>query len=233
MRVASVCNAYNEERFIAPHLDHLPDWVEEKLVLVSSRPWYGDDVDQDLTYEKADSQATVLRYPWKNESEQRNAGQAYLYDYDWILNLEPDEFFSNEDWEKLHKFLETAPGQAYTVKQRVFWGKGFESDPSEDFVPIIATRPNVLFAEKRNVNTRWETIPDITLLHFAWARTDEEIWKKISHYSHAVDFDIDKWYKEVWLARKTENVHPTTASAIPKLKKAVLPPEIERLNLWP
>lgn len=235
MKVASVCCVYNEKSFLEKHLRHMPDWVDEQVCLISAVPWYGDVLEDDGSEQIANSVgAKVLKYPWPNEVNQRNAGQDYLSNYDWILNLEPDEFLSNEDWSKLYDFLQTADKPAYAIKQRIFWGHGMESDPPEDFVPIIATRPTVRFVEKRNIDSQWETMPeDIKLLHFAWARTDEEIWKKISHYSHAVDFDIDKWFKEVWLARKTENVHPTTPEAIPKLIKAVLPPEIEALDLWP
>lgn len=235
MRVATVCLVYNEAHYLPRHLKNIPDWVEENLVLVSAKPWYGEELPDDGSAKIAeDMGATVLKYPWKDEVVQRNAGQDYLGEYDWILNIEPDEFLSNDDWEKLRVFLETATAPAYAIKQRIFWGKGFESDPPEDFVPIIITRPTVKFVEKRNINSRWEVLPDdIKLLHFAWARTDDEIWKKISHYSHAVDFDIDAWFQDVWLARKTENVHPTTPEAIPKLIPAVLPPEIEALDIWP
>lgn len=234
MRVGLVANAYNEATFLPKFLNHIPDWVEEKLVLITDPPWYGDKLEDDGSAKLAkEAGATVLKYPWPNEIDQRNAGQDYFNEYDWVLNLEPDEFLSNENWNKLYRFLLVADKPAWAIKQRVFWGHGMESDPPEDFVPIIATRPTVRFIDKRNVNTQWDVLPDMTLLHFAWARTDKEIWKKISHYSHAVDFDIDKWFKEVWLARKTENVHPTTPSAIPRLIKAKLPKEIEALDLWP
>lgn len=235
MRVGLVANAYNEARFLKPFLKHIPDWVETKVVLITDPPWYGDKLEDDGSKDIAqENGAFVLKYPWPNEVDQRNAGQDYLSDYDWVLNLEPDEFLSKGDWAKLYDFLDTATGEAYVVKQRIFWGDGYESDPPEDFVPIIVTRPTVRFVDKRNVGSPWTYLPDdITLLHFAWARTDEEIWKKISHYSHAVDFDIKDWYENVWLARKTENVHPTTPSAIPRLIKAKLPKEIEELNLWP
>lgn len=234
MKVASVLTCFNEERFIKKHLDHIPDWVEEKVVLLSEEPWYGTNDEPDKSEELAiEAGATLLKYKWLTETSQRNAGQEYLDDYDWILNLEPDEFLSNEDWNKLREFLEDATGDAYAINQRVFWGQGYESDPPEDFVPIIVTRPKVRFIDKRCIDSNWSVLPDITLLHFAWARTDKEIWKKISHYSHAVDFDINDWYQNVWLARKTENVHPTTPEAIPRLKKAILPKEIEELDLWP
>lgn len=236
MRIASVCTVFNEERFLPKHLSHMPDWVKEQVVLLSAKPWYGSD-DKPDNSEKIASEvgATVIKYEWPDETQQRNAGQDYLSGYDWILNLEPDEFFDDATWERLHQFiLNEAAEPAYAVKQRIFWGKGLESDPPEDFVPIILTRPSVHFVDKRVIDSGWQTMPDdITLLHFAWARSDAEIWKKISHYSHAVDFDIDAWYKDVWLAGKIENVHPTTPEAIPRLIPAILPPEIAALDLWP
>lgn len=234
MKIASVCTAYNEERFIVPHLTHMPDWVSKQVVLLSEKPWYGEEEEPDQTEELAkDAGAVVIKHPWSNEHDQRNAGQEYLQDFDWILNLEPDEFLSDDDWQKLYDFLKDAEYPSYAINQRVFWGNGYESDPPEDYKPLIITRPSVRFVEKRNVDSPWSVLPDITLLHFSWARTDKEVWKKISHYSHAVDFDIEKWYETVWLSRATENVHPTTPEAIPRLKKAILPPEIERLKLWP
>lgn len=236
MRVASVATVFNEERFLLKHLQHMPDWVEEQVVLLSAKPWYGTNDEPDKSEEQArEHGATVIKYEWPNEMEQRNAGQDYLSDYDWILNLEPDEFLDDENWKRLKEFIDSTPTlNAYTCfQQQIYWGKGFAADPPEDFVPIILTRPSVRFVDKRVISSMWDRIPELILHHFAWARTDAEIWKKISHYSHAVDFDIDKWYKEVWLARRTENTHPTTPSAIPRLIKAKLPPEIEKLKLWP
>lgn len=235
MKIASVCTVFNEERFIGNHLAHMPDWVKEQVVLLSEHPWYGTDDPADASEEIArEHGATVLKHHWLNEVDQRNAGQEYLSDYDWILNLEPDEFLSDDSWQRLYEYLELASEPAYAIKQRIFWGQGFESDPPEDFVPIIATRPEVRFVDKRVIDSSWAILPaKIQLLHFAWARTDDEIWKKISHYSHAVDFDTEKWFNEVWLARKTENVHPTSPESIPRLVKAVLPPEIDKLDLWP
>lgn len=236
MRVASVCTVFNEARFLPKHLSHMPDWVEEQVVLLSAKPWHGSHDEPDDSEKIANEMgATVLKHEWPDEVEQRNTGQEYLNDYDWILNLEPDEFLDEDNWKRLKDFLESNPPlPAYTCfQQQIYWGKGFAADPPEDFVPIIATRPEVRFIEKRVINSPWERIPSLILHHFAWARTDAEIWKKISHYSHAVDFDIDDWFQNVWLARKTENVHPTTPEAIPKLIRAILPPEIERLSPWP
>ncbi len=49
MKYGSVSIAYNEPRFIAPHLKHIPDWVNEKIVLNSTEPWSGVPVENDTT----------------------------------------------------------------------------------------------------------------------------------------------------------------------------------------
>ena len=238
MRVGLVSNAYNEARFLDKFLPHIPSWVEEKLVLATNPPWYGDALPEDGTEAIAKKHgATYFEFPWQTEHEQRNFGQSYFAEFDWVLTIEPDEFLSDEGWEDLHTFLEGNPeAPSYAVKQRVFFGSGYESDPSEDFVPIIVTRPTVRFVDKRNVDGRWAVLgDDIELLHWAWGRTSSEIWKKISHYSHRHDFDIRSWFTEVWLKanENSTNLHPTTPESIPRLKKAVLPPEIDRLGLFP
>jgi len=232
MRYGSVCLAYNEPRMIAKHLKHIPDWVDDKLVLVSESPWFGEPVANDRTAELAYPYARVIQSHWENEEDQRNTGQALHHDKDWIIVLDPDEYFSDENWAKLKDFLETTEADAAIVDhQRVFY-KDKEVYPCHDYQQLIAVRPSVSFVEKRIANKGYTTAP-VELLHFSWAKTDEEIWSKISHYAHAEDFDIKDWYENVWLAGKTTNLHPVTPSALPALIDAVLPPEIEALQLWP
>ena len=74
-------------------------------------------------------------------------------------------------------------------------------------------------------------IAPVELLHFSWARTDKEILSKITHFAHADEFDTDKWYKEVWLANKTENLHPKSPETLKGLIDRELPKEIEELGL--
>lgn len=232
MRFASVSIAYHEPRFIAPYLDHIPHWVEENLVLVSSTPWQGEPLGEDKTPEIAeDHGGTVIVHDWPSEEAQRNAGQEYLWDYDWIIVLDPDEFLSDKDWNRLKTFLETAEGDAYVVDhQRVFY-KDKEVSPHSDYQMLIAVRPSVRFIDKRVCDSAYGVAP-IELLHFSWARTDEEILSKITHYAHAHEL-IPNWYTDVWKTDKTTNLHPKTPETLAALIDPVLPPEIERLKLWP
>ena len=231
MGLVTIC--YNEERFIKPFLEHIPDWVDEKIVLVSTKPWQGVADPEDSTAEIArNAGATVISNYWQSESEQRNTGQALLTDYDWVIVLDPDEFLDHQGWSSLRMACETKTGDAYVVRhQRVFY-KNKEVYPHTDYQQIILVKPTVAFPHARNVNRPYDEIP-VELYHFSWARTDEEVWSKISHYTHANEMDIEKWYRDVWLADKTTNLHPMSPEALSALVPAKLPPELESLKLWP
>jgi hypothetical protein len=232
MRLAIETIAYHEERFISRFIQHYQDKVETILVLHSTKPWNGEDEPYDRTANIARSLgAEVVDFDWTNETDQRNAGIDILSDYDWVLVLDPDEFISDRDWDKMVDLLEVAEAPAYVVQhQRVFW-KDKEVFPHSDYQQIIAVRPDVRFVENRVINSLYGELP-IDLLHFSWARTDEEVLRKITHYAHAKEL-IPNWYEDVWLSNKTQNLHPKSPETLAALVTATLPAEIEGLELWP
>jgi glycosyltransferase involved in cell wall biosynthesis len=233
MKVGLITLAFNEERFIKPFLKHIPDWIDEKVVLVSSKPWQGEYELPDKTDEIAkELGATVIVNNWPDEATQRNSGLDMLSDCDWVVVLDPDEFLDNKGWQDIKLSCEFNKDDAYVIKhQRVFY-KDKEVSPHTDYQQIILVKPHVRFLFARNVDRGFQELP-IELYHFSWARTDKEVWSKISHYSHANEMDIEKWYNEVWLSNKKTDLHPNTPDTLKALIPAKLPPEIERLKLWP
>jgi len=234
MKLGCVGVAYWEPRFITPYIESMQNRVDEVLILNSIKPWQGDFDPGDKTAEIAeDLGATVIRYDWKTEQDQRNAGQEYFSDKDWVIVLDPDEFLTTGEWNKLIAFLETTDEDAYVCKaQNTYWKKGFVIEPREDYKQIIAVRPNVRFVDKRVVNGVWGYAP-VTLDHFSWARTDDECWKKITHYSHAHEFDPAEWFGNVWQSDRLTNLHPLTPKALKEAIPVILPKELEDLRLWP
>ena len=237
MRVGIVAVAYNEERLIGKHLSHIPNWVDEKLVLLSLTPWHGGYETPDKTDEIArEKGATVIVYAWPDEAEQRNAGQEYFADKDWIIVLDPDEFLDREGWENLERFIYGTPNQDAFVAhtQLTYWKSGYRIDPPEDYKQIILVKPSVRFVDKRVVDSSYGRVP-LILHHLSWAKTDDEVRSKINHYSHANEFDRYEWYEKVWKkwTPEMENLHPLTPEALKKAIPAELPKELERLRLWP
>lgn len=239
MNLGLITVAYREGRFIKKFLRHVPHWVDRKVVLLSRKPWFGAETPDDGTFDavaepKGGDGIPVLG-TWETEHDQRNTGLALLDDCDWIIVLDPDEFLSNEDWNKLYGFLEETEADAVVCEgQHTYWKDGWVADPPKDYQMLIAVRPHVKFVDKRVVNTAYVEAP-VWVHHFSWARTDKEVWSKISHYAHAEDFDIKAWYKNVWKKWKPgmKDVHPTTPDTLHDFKKAELPPEIKELKLWP
>lgn len=235
MKLATLAVAYNEQRLIEKHLKHIPEWIDKKLVLVSAVPWHGDYELPDNTDKLASKYADVIVYPWENEAEQRNAGLDYLSDYDWVIILDPDEFLDNTGWENLREYLKYTDHEALVCDyQLTYWKDGYVADPPRDYQMLIAVKPSVRFAEKRVVDTGYGVAP-VKVHHFSWARTDDEVWSKITHYEHSKDFDTLRWFNEVWMNWKlgVKDVHPTTPDTLHDFKKAKLPKELERLDLWP
>lgn len=228
--------AYCEERFIPKFIQSMADRVDEIVVLNSTIPWYGDRDRVDNTATIARSLgATVFQEHWLTEEDQRNAGQEYCSDYDWVICLDPDEFMTDDQWETLITFLEKAPLNAYvTGMQHTLWKRGYVIDPPEEYKQIIAVRPSVRFTDKRVVNNAWGHTPT-ELYHFSWARTDEECWRKINSYGHANEFDPLRWFSEVWMdwTPEMQNLHPLSPEALKQAFRIKLPKELEDLDLWP
>lgn len=233
MRLACVTIAYKEERFIPKFIQAMQDRVEEIIVLNSVAPWNGEPEIDHTAAIAASLGATVIQDDWRTEAEQRNAGQEYCSGYDWIITLDPDEYILDADWDKLVAFLETAQLDAYvTGMQHTLWKKGYVIDPPEDYRQIIAVKPTVRFADKRVVDSPWDFTPT-DLWHASWARTDAEVWRKITTYGHAGEFDPFEWFSNVWSSEVLENLHPLTPEALKKAIRIELPEELQRLDLWP
>ncbi len=233
MRISIETIAFQEPRLIPKFIQHYQNKVDEIVVLNSTVPWNGESDADDKTGAIARSLgATVIEYNWPDETSQRNAGLDYLGDVDWVIVVDPDEFISDEDWGKLLFCLEKAEAPAYVVEhQRVFW-KHSEVFPHNDYQQIIAVKPKeVRFVDKRVINTIYGVAP-VDLLHFSWARTNDEVLKKLTHYSHADEL-LKGWYENVWLADAKTNLHPKDPEVLAALIPAKLPPEIEALDLFP
>lgn len=232
MKLACVSIAYCEERLIVPFIQAMQDRVDEIVVLNSTSPWYGEPEKDNTAIIAHSLGATVIQGDWRSEEEQRNAGQEYCADYDWVIVLDPDEYILEAEWQKLLEFLESAPLPAYVPKmQHTMWKKGYVIDPPEDYKQIIAVKPDVRFVDKRVIDSPWGLAP-VDLWHFSWARSDAEVWRKINSYGHSQEFDVLRWFSEVWMDWTPEmlDLHPLTPPALKKALRIDLPEELRKLG---
>ena len=212
MKAAACIVAYNEHRYIAACLKQIPPWVKRIVVLESDLPWNGTPSDDAGLTKNAILGSGVpsvehIRLNWRSEAIQRNWGLGLLYEYDWVLVLDADEFYSTEDWEKMRVFMEKMCGNrevptvgAKSVK--TYWkNTDYCLFPEDTHNPIVAVNPKVfVFHDKRSGGTSDGIyVIDITMHHLSWVKSDGEVWQKIHNWAHSNDFDKQSWYNDVWM----------------------------------
>lgn len=215
--------AHRESEFIEACLKNWEGVVDKRLVLVSSRAWNGDSNQDDGTIKIANQFADeVVVGEWKSEAEQRSWGLARLYDYDYVLIVDADEFYTKEDQKKIIAALDRPIHLEYTpdinntrkvpafkcAHITTYWKNSeYVYEPEDKHKPIIAVDPKQLYCyEHRQFKYPYSQFAacdyapqiDVTCHHFSFAKSDEKVKEKIQSFSHASDIH-QKWYENVWL----------------------------------
>ena len=212
MTVAACICVYNETTLLKACLRQFPEWVTKITVLVSEVPWFGIKSEKacqtrDILKSWPDSRVEAIKMHWKTEQDQRNWGLGRLSEFDWVLTLDADEYFSKEGWQCVKDTLESAAYSDMVVARMKTYWKTPEWIwlPADRHMPTIAVRPKkTSFFDKRQMTCKEHRILAQEMHHFSWVRTDEEVLQKIQNYMHAPDFDQQSWYVTVWKAWKPE-----------------------------
>lgn len=218
--------AHKEKDIIAQAVKQWKGWVDKILVLVSTRSWNGNSTGDDGTIALVNKLADeVVVGEWKTESEQRNWGLARLYDYDYVIMVDPDEFFTDEDKKKiideLNKpvHLEYTPDfqnlskvPAFKYKNILTYWKTLDYvlDPPDEYKNTIIIDPKQLICDHHRQYkppySQYATTPyapelDITIHHMSWVKSNAKAKEKIESFSHAESIHKD-WFENVWLKWK-------------------------------
>lgn len=218
MTVAACICVYNETTLLKACLKQFPEWVSKITVLVSELPWFGRQSETahktwEILQEWPDKRVEAIKMHWKTEQDQRNWGLGHFSEFDWVLILDADEYFTGEGWDVLYGGMSewrqtdmiVAPMKTYWKTPEWVW------KPADLHMPAVAVRPRkTAFFDKRQTTTNVHRILPIDMHHFSWVRTDEEVLQKIQNYMHAPDFDGKNWYDTVWKAWEPsmKGLHP-------------------------
>ena len=170
--------------------------------------------------------------PMDNDTRERNVLSTELHDFDYIISIDSDELLLNEadlfDWLRRQKTQDVCIlGSWINVYKELddaylVIGDGTKGGIELGDVPIITDR------SERFVNARWTkqnyVMSPAVLLHFSWARSEPELRKKLSNWSHSDDFTT-KHHLDLWLnvnqknygSAAYRNFHPVTPSEWPSL----------------
>lgn len=239
MRIGIVTPVFNEKEYIVPCIKQFDGFNFPHLILVSSKPWRGDYI-QDETWALAkanlDNGHVVIDH-WEEAADQYNHGISYLQDlgFDWALIVDADEFYAPWDIGRLVGEIRNAPKEIEAIRttdMSVYWKTtDYRLTPIQRDNPIIAVRTDIRFDYIRNPKEVNSLFSDVEMHHFSYVRNNEQMRMKMSRSAHSHEFDLDKWYNEKWLkwTEDMEDLHPVVPS---QFKKAVLypaPGHIKRL----
>jgi len=234
MRIAALTIAYNEEQLITGCIECLKPFVEEHIVLISDKPYFGEAEKPDKTKEIAESLgAGVVNGQWSLDHHQRNTGIAFLQDYDWIICTDADMWFTKKDAAGLILLLNASKKRKYVtafiINQIAYWRDIDHVLINDDFQPVIAVKPSVRFRHIGTVNCPICIVPkDVSVVHHINWCEPKDVWKKITTYPHAPEIENKKrWYKHSYLGWK-EGEDAVLPDKKLKVVKQSLPDELKQ-----
>lgn len=232
IKLNSVTLALNDEDTIAGTINCLKPFVDRHLVLISEKSYYGDVLDNGETEKVCDKLGVeTIKGFWKLDHFQRSLGNQMVSDCDWVMTLDSDEMIDSDNMKKLIKLMEDAPSDVYAIGVRpevYFKTTDYVLRPIPDYIPIIATRPFVRFPYIRNIDHPFKLVDDIIMHHVSWA-SPKDVYKKVTCYAHATDFDGKNWYEKHYKDIIPENNKTIELpNSMYVLKYQPLPEELKR-----
>jgi hypothetical protein len=168
-------------------------------VLISETPYFGEAKPPDRTEQICEEHGCeVIKGTWELDHMQRTLGNKMCMDCDWVLGFDSDEMMTAEHMEKLISFLKhDAQADAIGMQEIVYFKTtDWIIDPQSGYEPIIAMRPDVKFTYIRNIDRCFQVYKG-DMHHVSWS-APKDIYKKVTNYAHATDFDGGKWYREYY-----------------------------------
>jgi glycosyltransferase involved in cell wall biosynthesis len=231
--VAVITNAFRETETIKHCIKQFKPFNLFHVVLCNNVSWNGD-LKQDDTPKMAKKYGAslVVEGPFTTEAQQFNYGLSLLQDYKMVIICDADERYEQDDIRKFIEMLENCEADAVkTASMSVYW-KDTEHRiiPDQNDNPTIAVKPIVRFIKARSCDAKIISWMPITLHHFSYVRSDEDMLKKITTFSHSDEFNLMQWYNDKWLDWDEESLdlHPVVPS---QFKQAVWNPAPEGIKL--
>jgi hypothetical protein len=220
-----------QSKWIMRNLENTHPHVDNIYLAYSKFPWsynsearttYTNEVDLDsIQNSKYADKITIIEGDWPTDGEQRNAclEQAKKDKIDFLIAQDTDEFIFHDDYEKLKWLINSNPNyDAYNLPHYDFWksfnyilmhhNTGRNAGLGQKIINVHTTQ---LYDYYLNTHpNKSAALMEIYYYHGAYVLSNEEVYRKIKTWGHTNDFDVDKWYNEVWLnwTLESKNLHP-------------------------
>ena len=248
--LAAVYCVYDDTRWLKASVESVYSACDRIYFLVGSKPWNGEGGSNEDTLSvisslaDPESKIEIIKGEWPSEEAQRNAGLEILSGagFDYCLVVDADEVYDEAQLEAMLRLVSTRRFvPAWRAHMFTYWKtEGFRVDPPEAYNPVVFVRVGSLgFTDKREISDqRNEVIPARTgvMHHLSYARSDEEVMRKITTFSHVHQMKPD-WYENVWKGwdanHEMENLNPCWPESYKKavpVTEGALPPVLRKMK---
>jgi hypothetical protein len=218
----------------------------DKIVLAIDKKrltWSGNPIYIDSEFfewlKKIDLQKKIELYednffvpelkPIECETRERNMLAKFIGDGGWHIQIDCDEYFI--DFNHFVKFLHNIEKKSKRpVSVKIQWLDLYKKTADNylfiqnggGYVPVATTTPH--YFECRYVNNTKEFLYSQRVIHESWARTEQDLWVKITNWGHATSFDVEGYF-HYWKAIDDKNymfarnIHPLVPEAWSGLNK--------------
>lgn len=203
--------------------------ADKIIVSCAKKSWY-NDMDNDDTADKArKTSATVFEDLTGWEHEHRNKTMDQMRDMDYVIVAHGDTWFLREDLKRLKEM--SLDKLHYACNVYTYWKNDKTVIYPYISLPTLFVRSDAIFRDVINIDNQEanpEVLP-ITCYHTSWLKTDDEVKKKITSYSHAGEIRPD-WFENIWKKWTPEmtDFAPTNPSDYKSTREHPLPEEIKR-----
>lgn len=220
---------YDDDTWLKESVSSVYEACDAVYFLVGNRPWHGEWSENSATVAcinalpDPEHKIRLIRGDWKTETDQRNAGLDILSDagIGYCFVVDADEIYDPDQLRQMMLFAaEHEQVSCWHMTWDTYWKSyKYVITPREPFTPVVFVKvPAARFAEYRSVGGENHGLipPEIGFCHhMSYARTDEQILKKITTFSHAKEVR-DEWFETVWKQWDSNHaltdLHPTHPS---------------------
>lgn len=226
MKVVCILPLMENDEYLPFVIDSLINDVDYLLFSVNERSWGDSEIK--LTEEnrawitefvKTNPKFRLMLGEWDQEHKQHNASLDYAraLGCDTVFCAATDQVYGPGTVKRILKELEASDVSTVTAQWNIFWKTNplCIIQPTDGDVPTFAfklkdyTYDGISSGSSRTGRKVQLSLQDVDIFHFAYARSDEFIKKKIKMSSHAHCVAGD-WFERVWLNYKPgdQNLSP-------------------------
>ncbi|MCS6821308.1 MAG: hypothetical protein NZ551_05495 [Microscillaceae bacterium] len=205
---------------VYPYADVIYLALDKKRLTWSGNPFEFDEEAFQAMVKQINTEKKIQLYednfyveglkPMQCEVRERNLLAKAMGEGGWHIQLDADEYFIH--FADFVKYLHKIPLNQKEINISVAWINLFKKT-NQGYLYVITAQPDLIqiatnrpYYEHGRKNGYFNHTAPFYMIHDTWARSEAEIWQKISNWGHRTDFDT-KTYFEFWKSVNETNYH--------------------------